>query len=140
MPLSLQIMRFKMAGLRTKDACGGRGRATPVERFSCRTGAAARRPRAAARDARRMLTGDRATGDRCRELFRLKLLGNTFAEIQKEMGAATINTVYTWDARCRKKLLDAMGGSWEAANDGRRTQAPGRTTRPARSPRVKSRC
>ena len=47
-----------------------------------------------------------------REIFRLKLLGRSFSEIQKEMGAASINTVYTWDARCRKHLED-MGGHWE---------------------------
>jgi RNA polymerase sigma-70 factor (ECF subfamily) len=52
-------------------------------------------------------------GDRCRELLRLKLQGKTFPEIQKIMGAAAINTIYTWDHRCRKNLLEAMGGSWE---------------------------
>jgi RNA polymerase sigma-70 factor (ECF subfamily) len=50
---------------------------------------------------------------RCKELFRLKLLGKTFAEIQEELDAASINTVYTWDSRCRKNLLDLMGGRWE---------------------------
>jgi RNA polymerase sigma-70 factor (ECF subfamily) len=30
------------------------------------------------------------------------------------MGAATINTVYTWDFRCRQELLERLGGSWEA--------------------------
>jgi RNA polymerase sigma-70 factor (ECF subfamily) len=51
-------------------------------------------------------------GERCRELFRLKLLGRSFAEIQEHFGAASINTIYTWDARCRKNLLDLMGGRW----------------------------
>jgi RNA polymerase sigma-70 factor (ECF subfamily) len=26
----------------------------------------------------------------------------------------SINTVYTWDFRCRKNLLELMGGNWEA--------------------------
>ena len=52
-------------------------------------------------------------GERCRELIRLKLQGKTFLEIQKIMQAAAINTVYTWDHRCRKKLLALMGGDWE---------------------------
>jgi RNA polymerase sigma-70 factor, ECF subfamily len=52
-------------------------------------------------------------GERCRELIRLKLQGKTFPEIQKIMGASAINTVYTWDHRCRKNLLDLMGGDWE---------------------------
>ena len=52
-------------------------------------------------------------GERCREMMRLKLHGKTFPEIQAIMGAAAINTIYTWDHRCRKNLLDAMGGDWE---------------------------
>jgi RNA polymerase sigma-70 factor (ECF subfamily) len=52
-------------------------------------------------------------GDRCRELMRLKLQGRSFPEIQKIMGVGAINTIYTWDHRCRKNLLDLMGGDWE---------------------------
>ena len=52
-------------------------------------------------------------GERCRELFKWKLEGNSFPEIQKLMGQNSINTIYTWDLRCRKQLLDLMGGSWE---------------------------
>jgi RNA polymerase sigma-70 factor (ECF subfamily) len=55
----------------------------------------------------------RGLGERCRQLLRLKLQGKKFAEIQAEMGAASINTIYTWDLRCRKQLLEAMGGDWE---------------------------
>ena len=29
------------------------------------------------------------------------------------MGVPAINTVYTWDHRCRKNLLELMGGDWE---------------------------
>jgi RNA polymerase sigma-70 factor (ECF subfamily) len=49
---------------------------------------------------------------KCKELFRLKLDGKGFAEIQQAYGAKSINTVYTWDFRCRKQLLELMGGSW----------------------------
>jgi len=52
-------------------------------------------------------------GERCRDLIRLKLQGKSFAEIQKIMGVAAIKTVYTWDHRCRKNLLELMGGDWE---------------------------
>lgn len=52
-------------------------------------------------------------GDRCRELLRLKVEGKTFSEIQRIMGAASINTIYTWDRRCRQRLLELMGGDWE---------------------------
>ena len=51
--------------------------------------------------------------DRCRELFRLKLEGKPFKEIQAQLGVSSIITVYTWDFRCRKQLLELMGGSWE---------------------------
>jgi RNA polymerase sigma-70 factor (ECF subfamily) len=50
---------------------------------------------------------------RCRELFRLKLQGRSFPEIQEVLGARSINTIYTWDFRCRKQLLEKLGGSWE---------------------------
>jgi len=52
-------------------------------------------------------------GERCREIFRLKLQGFNFPEIQKQMRADSLNTIYTWDHRCRKQLLSAMGGRWE---------------------------
>jgi RNA polymerase sigma-70 factor (ECF subfamily) len=51
-------------------------------------------------------------GERCRELFRLKLQGHTFPEIQQIFGERSINTIYTWDSRCRKQLLALMGGRW----------------------------
>jgi RNA polymerase sigma-70 factor, ECF subfamily len=40
----------------------------------------------------------------------LKLEGKTFPEIQGILGAASINTIYTWDLRCRKQLQERMGG------------------------------
>ena len=52
-------------------------------------------------------------GERCRELFKWKLEGKNFPEIQKLMGQNSINTIYTWDLRCRKQLLSLMGGSWD---------------------------
>ena len=47
-------------------------------------------------------------GSRCRELFRLKLLGYSFPEIQDRMGVASLNTVYTWDFRCRAQLKERL--------------------------------
>ena len=37
-----------------------------------------------------------------------------FPEIQVILEAASLNTVYAWDFRCRKKLLEHMGGTWES--------------------------
>jgi RNA polymerase sigma-70 factor (ECF subfamily) len=61
----------------------------------------------------RLLAAMAQLGDRCRELFKWKLEGKSFPEIQKLMGQTSINTIYTWDLRCRKQLLTLMGGSWE---------------------------
>ena len=61
----------------------------------------------------RLLAAMAQLGERCRELFKWKLEGKNFPEIQKLMGQNSINTIYTWDLRCRKQLLSLMGGSWE---------------------------
>jgi RNA polymerase sigma-70 factor (ECF subfamily) len=61
----------------------------------------------------RLLAAIGQLGERCRELFKWKLEGKSFPEIQKIMGQTSINTIYTWDLRCRKQLLSLMGGSWE---------------------------
>jgi len=61
----------------------------------------------------RLLTAMAHLGERCRELFKWKLEGKGFPEIQKIMGQNSINTIYTWDLRCRKQLLSLLGGSWE---------------------------
>lgn len=52
----------------------------------------------------------RELGERCRELFRLKLEGRSFPEIQKALRVDSINTIYTWDARCRKQLRERIAG------------------------------
>jgi len=61
----------------------------------------------------RLLAAIAQLGERCRELFRWKLEGKSFPEIQKLMNQTSINTIYTWDLRCRKQLLTFMGDSWE---------------------------
>jgi hypothetical protein len=35
-----------------------------------------------------------------------------FPEIRDVLKVDSLNTLYTWDFRCRKQLLEAMGGSW----------------------------
>jgi RNA polymerase sigma-70 factor, ECF subfamily len=61
----------------------------------------------------RLLAAMAQLGERCRELFKWKLEGKSFPEIQMLMGQTSVNTIYTWDLRCRKQLLSLMGGSWE---------------------------
>jgi len=114
LPLSLQIVRFKIMSLRRKAA--RRGEYTqvsitdiPLPDLNSNPADYVERKEMLERLARAV----GQLGERCRELIRLKLEGNSFPEIQKIMGAGAINTVYTWDHRCRKNLLELMGGDWE---------------------------
>lgn len=109
LPLSLQILRFKMMAVRRKAIRRGESSAISVDDIQL--------PHAGPdpeREAERRELLDKLKralpklDDRCREIFRLKLLGRTFPEIQAEMKAASINTVYTWDARCRQRLKELL--------------------------------
>src|SRR4051794_15587485 len=106
LPLSLQIVRFKIMSTRRKAA--RHGEYTQVSVTDLPLPDLEQNP---ADYVERKQTMERLTkaiaglGDRCRELMRLKLQGKTFPEIQKIMGATSINTVYTWDHRCRKNLM-----------------------------------
>jgi RNA polymerase sigma-70 factor (ECF subfamily) len=113
-PLAMQIMRFKIVALRRKLVRRGETGSVSVDDVQLPDPA----PDLASEVEKRELLERVASaishmGDRCRELFRLKLLGRSYAEIQHELGAGSINTVYTWDARCRKELLERVGGSWK---------------------------
>lgn len=114
LPLSFQIVRFKMAAIHRKaerraERAGVSVDEMPIPDFSMNPGDLAERRELV--DRLRQAIG--RMGERCRELFRLKLQGKTFPEIQKEMSAASINTIYTWDFRCRQNLLELMDGTWE---------------------------
>jgi RNA polymerase sigma-70 factor, ECF subfamily len=115
LPLSLQIVRFKMAGARRKSLRRGEAGQISIDELQVASLAASPEEQARRQESIERLTAAvQKLGERCRELFRLKLLGRSFTEIQEHFGAASINTVYTWDARCRKNLLDLMGGRWDA--------------------------
>ena len=114
LPLSMQIMRFKMVALRRKLVRRGETGAVSVDDIQLPDRTADPEVEVGRREMLDRIAGAMSRmGDRCRELFRLKLLGRTYAEIQRELGAASINTVYTWDSRCRRELLERVGGSWE---------------------------
>ena len=111
-PVAFQILRFKLAAARRKAFRHGEHLESEVERLVSQDpdpeAEADKRQRL-----ERLATALTRLGDRCRDLFRFKLQGKGFAEIQVLMGADSLNTIYTWDHRCRKRLLDAMGGRWE---------------------------
>jgi RNA polymerase sigma-70 factor (ECF subfamily) len=119
LPLSFQIVRFKMVSLRRKAARRGEYTQVSVEDIQLPDLGSDPVARLERKQMSERLTAaiDRLEG-RCRDLFRLKLEGKTFAEIQTVLGANSINTIYTWDARCRKRLLELMGGSWESGHEG----------------------
>lgn len=114
LPLSLQIVRFKIMSYRRKAARRGeysQVSVTDIPLPDLNSNPADYVERKEMLD--RLTRAVAQLGDRCRQLIRLKLQGKTFPEIQKIMGVAAINTVYTWDHRCRKDLLGLMGGEWE---------------------------
>jgi RNA polymerase sigma-70 factor, ECF subfamily len=115
LPLSLQIVRFKMAGARRKSVRRGESGSIPVDDIQLPSPALTPEEHTRREESlRRLASAIQNLGERCRELFRLKLLGRSFAEIQEHFDVPSINTIYTWDARCRKSLLERMGGKWEA--------------------------
>ncbi|MBX3335221.1 MAG: sigma-70 family RNA polymerase sigma factor [Nitrospira sp.] len=113
-PLSFQVLRYKMLDAHRKALRRGEYHQESVED----------QPLADASDnpmvqldqkqrVDRLLTAMTQLGERCRELFKWKLEGKSFPEIQQLMKQTSINTIYTWDLRCRRELLTFMGGSWE---------------------------
>ena len=115
-PLALQIVRFKIMALRRKASRRGEYAQLPVDELPIAANGDDPLRAAEQREMRdRLIAAISQMGDRCRKLFLLKLDGKTFAEIQSILGAASINTIYTWDSRCRKQLLELMGGDGEQA-------------------------
>jgi len=113
-PLAFQILRFKMLDAHRKSLRRGEYNQESVDDLPL---ADPGDDPATQLDQKqrvdRLLFAIAQLGERCRELFRWKLEGKSFPEIQKIMGQTSINTIYTWDLRCRKQLLTLMGGSWE---------------------------
>jgi RNA polymerase sigma-70 factor (ECF subfamily) len=113
-PLAFQVLRFKMLDAHRKAFRRGEYQQESVEDLPL---ADPGRDPASQLDQQqrvdRLLAAITQLGERCRELFKWKLEGKSFPEIQKIMGQPSINTIYTWDLRCRKQLLASMGGSWE---------------------------
>lgn len=113
MPLAFEILRFKMAAARRKAVRRGEYNQVSVEDIQLKDEGGDPETEAERRELHQQLTeAIGRLGERCRRIMALKLEGKNFIEIQKILGAASVNTVYTWDFRCRKQLLEIMGGSW----------------------------
>lgn len=114
LPLSLRIVRLKLMGARRKIARRGEYARISVEDIPLADPDPLPDEIAERREiVERLKRALPKLGGRCRELLKHKLQGRTFPEIRELMHAGSINTVYTWDLRCRKRLLELMGGSWE---------------------------
>jgi len=113
-PLAFQVLRFKMLDAHRKSLRRGEYNQESVDDLPL---ADPGDDPATQLDQKqrvdRLLASMAQLGERCRELFKWKLEGKSFPEIQKIMGQNSINTIYTWDLRCRKQLLGLMGGTWE---------------------------
>ena len=117
-PVAFRIVRFKISAYRTKTTRRQEHLAIPLDDLVDRLESDRRfsRPDDRLRQRQlstRLVAAMSRLGPRCRRIFMMKLEGHGFAAIQHAMGANSINTVYTWDARCRRRLLELMGGSWE---------------------------
>ena len=114
LPLSLEIARFKIMGARRKTVRRGEHTQVSVDDLPLASGAADPFDQAAGRQRmERLEVALGELGERCRQLFRLKLQGFTFPEIQKQFGVTSLNTLYTWDFRCRKQLIERLGEDLE---------------------------
>jgi RNA polymerase sigma-70 factor, ECF subfamily len=109
LPLSLEITRLKIWGARRKSVRRGENTSVSVDDLPL----AGPLPDPLEQAERRQRLDNleaalKQLGERCRELFRLKLEGHSFAEIQKRLKVESLNTLYTWDFRCRKQLGEKL--------------------------------
>lgn len=115
LPVALQTARFKMNGARRKMVRHGEFTAVAADGIPLADGLPGQDEVLERKQMReRMARAIAQLGERCRKILAWKLAGHGFGEIQRLLGVESINTVYTWDHRCRKDLLELMGGAWEA--------------------------
>lgn len=113
-PLAFQVLRFKMLDAHRKSLRRGEYNQESVDDLPLADpGDDPAMQLDQTQRVDRLLVAIAQLGERCQELFKWKLEGKSFPEIQTIMGQNSINTIYTWDLRCRKQLLSLMGGSWE---------------------------
>jgi RNA polymerase sigma-70 factor (ECF subfamily) len=115
LPLSLQIMRFKMMAAKRKSYRHGEHSQAQVDEMPLPDMGPTPEDLADRKERlERLAAAMRQLGERCRRIMAWKLEGKSFPQIQKLLETESINTIYTWDFRCRKQLLDLLGGSWES--------------------------
>ena len=111
LPLSLEIARFKIWGARRKTVRRGENTQVSVDDLPLAGHDADPLEQSERRERLDNLESAlKQLGERCRELFRLKLEGYSLPEIQKKLKVESMNTLYTWDFRCRKQLVEKLNG------------------------------
>ena len=112
LPLSLRILRYKLIAAKRMAWRRGENFAAAVDDIDVADLNPGPEIEAENQELReRLLRALAQTEERCRRLMRLKLEGRSFAEIQSAFGVRSINTIYTWDFRCRQRLQELMGSS-----------------------------
>lgn len=105
LPLSLEIARFKIVAARRKMVRRNEHTQVSIDDLPIAGSMADPFAQAARRERiERLESILKSLGGRCREIIALKLQGRTFSEIQKIMKASSLNTVYSWDFRCREEI------------------------------------
>jgi RNA polymerase sigma-70 factor (ECF subfamily) len=104
-PLSFQILRFNIWETRRKAVRRGEYNQVSLDDMEVADTALHADVEAEHKQLLdRLLRAIEGMKPRCRKLFLWKLEGKDFGEIQQLFGVSSINTVYTWDLRCRKEL------------------------------------
>ncbi|MBL8227900.1 MAG: sigma-70 family RNA polymerase sigma factor [Bryobacterales bacterium] len=111
-PLAMQIARFKIRERVRKSVRRGEHEQVPVEEELLADPGETPEALAERKELlQRLHDVLPKMGERCRRLLLYKLQGKSFAEIQRLFAVDSINTIYTWDLRCRKELRERMEGS-----------------------------
>jgi RNA polymerase sigma-70 factor (ECF subfamily) len=114
LPLSLEIARFKILAARRKSTRRGENTQVSVDDLPLAGGGPDPLEQAVRRERLDLLEATlKGLGERCREIFRLKLQGLNFIDIQQQLKVSSLNTLYTWDFRCRKGLRERLGPDWD---------------------------
>jgi RNA polymerase sigma-70 factor (ECF subfamily) len=110
LPLSLKIVRLKMLAYRRKARRRGEYTQVSVDEIQTADGTTDALTAMEQRETReRLIEAVAALGERCRKLLALRLEGKSFGDIQIALGVNSINTIYTWDFRCRQQLMESIG-------------------------------
>lgn len=114
LPLSLEIARFKILAVRRKTIRRGENAQVSVDDLPLAGAGPDPLEQAVRRERLELLESAlKGLGARCQDIFRLKLQGLSFIDIQKQLNVGSINTLYTWDLRCRKELRERLGTDWD---------------------------